>query len=88
MAHWRHINLAAKTPVDHELSHGESISKCVDVSASALQDRAQLVWLRWSIMTDMATSLLYFDRCPNWHTSRTGGCMCGAGCPQPAPMTR
>jgi len=55
MAHWRHINLAAKTPVDHELSHGESISKCVDVSASALQDRAQLVWLRWSVMTDMAT---------------------------------
>ena len=36
---------------------------------SALQDRAQLVWLRWSIMTDMATSLLYFDRCPNWHVA-------------------
>ena len=29
----------------------------------------QLVWLRWSIMTDMAISLLYFDGCPNWHVA-------------------
>ena len=35
----------------------------------ALQDRAQLAWLRWSIMTDMAISLLYFDGCSNWHVA-------------------